>query len=202
MRKLSLLLNRLGIVGLPFKLILVSLQKALNTTRIAWYEQKFNAYIHFKALLLIQDSSNFHLGEGVFIGANTCLLCMDDPKGERGISKLSIGNGTSIGEMNNIRAAGGEIIIGEKCILSQFITIVAANHLIDKNTFMIDQAWDTNRNKVVIGDDVWIGSHAQIMPGVNIGKGAIIAAGATVTKDVEPYAIMVGSPAKLLRYRE
>ena len=44
--------------------------------------------------------------------------------------------------------------------------------------------------------------HAQIMPGVTIGKGAIIAAGATVTKDVEPYAIMLGSPAKLLRYRE
>ncbi|MCF8283547.1 MAG: acyltransferase [Sphingobacteriales bacterium] len=127
---------------------------------------------------------------------------MDDPKGIKGTAKLSIGNGTSIGEMNNIRAAGGEIIIGEKCILSQYITIVAANHLISKEQFMIDQAWDTSKNKVVIHDDVWIGSHAQIMPGVTIGKGAIIAAGATVTKDVEPYAIMLGSPAKLLRYRE
>jgi acetyltransferase-like isoleucine patch superfamily enzyme len=150
----------------------------------------------------VQDTSRFALGEGVFIGANTVLLCMDDPKGIKGSAKLSIGNGTSIGEMNNIRAAGGEIIIGEKCILSQYITIVAANHLISKDQYMIDQAWDTTKNKVVIHDDVWIGSHAQIMPGVTIGKGAIIAAGATVTKDVEPYAIMVGSPAKLLRYRE
>jgi acetyltransferase-like isoleucine patch superfamily enzyme len=104
--------------------------------------------------------------------------------------------------MNNIRAAGGEISIGNKCIFSQYITIVAANHLIKKDSYMIDQAWDTTKNKVVIEDDVWIGSHAQIMPGVTVGKGAIIAAGATVTKDVEPYAIMVGSPAKLLRYRE
>lgn len=202
MRKLSLLLNRLGVVGLPIKVLLVTFQKALSIARIAWYEQKFDAYIHFRALLLIQDSKKFHLGKGVFIGANTCLLCMDDPKGNKGTAKLSIGNGTSIGEMNNIRAAGGEIIIGEKCIFSQYITIVAANHLIDKSIPMIDQAWDTTKNKVVIGNDVWIGSHAQIMPGVSIGDGAIIAAGATVTKDVEPYAIMVGSPAKLLRYRE
>lgn len=202
MRKLTLLLNKLGIIGIPFKVLLIASQKALSMMRIAWYEQKFDAYIHYRAILLIEDSSRFSIGKGVFIGANTCLLCMDDPKGQKNIAKLTIGEGTSIGEMNNIRAAGGEIIIGNKCIFSQYITIVAANHLIKKDSYMIDQAWDTTKNKVVIGDDVWIGSHAQIMPGVTIGNGAIIAAGATVTKDVEPYAIMVGSPAKLLRYRE
>lgn len=202
MRKITNLLNQLGIIGVPFKVLLSAIAKLLAMVKIAWFEQKFNAYIHHRALLLIQDSSKFHIGKGVFIGANTCLLCMDDPKGEKGIAKLSIGEGTSIGEMNNIRAAGGEISIGNKCILSQYITIVAANHLIKKDSYMIDQAWDTTKNKVVIEDDVWIGSHAQIMPGVTVGKGAIIAAGATVTKDVEPYAIMVGSPAKLLRYRE
>jgi acetyltransferase-like isoleucine patch superfamily enzyme len=202
MRKINTFLNKLSWVGLPFKLILILMAKILAVCKIAWYEQKFGAYIHHKAVLLIQNPSNFYIGKGVFIGANTCLLCMDDPKGQKGISKLTIGAGTSIGEMNNIRAAGGEITIGEKCILSQYITIVAANHLIEKNKYMIDQSWDTNKNTVWIGDDVWIGSHAQILPGVNIGKGSIIAAGATVTKDVEPYSIMVGSPAKLLRYRE
>lgn len=202
MRKINLMLNKFGVLGIPLKLILMLTAKLWALIKITWYEQKFDAYIHNKALLLIEDSSRFFLGTEVFIGANTCLLCMDDPKGSKGVAKLSIGNGTSIGEMNNIRAAGGEIIIGEKCIFSQYITIVAANHLIDKSKFMIDQAWDTKRNKVVIGDDVWIGSHAQIMPGVTIGNGAIIAAGATVTKDVEPYAIMIGSPAKLVRYRD
>ncbi len=202
MRKIIHIINRLGFLGIPIKVLLNILAAAWSIAKNAWYEQKYDCHIHYKALLLIQDSSKFKLSEGVFIGANTCLLCMDDPKGQRGISKLSIGKGTSIGEMNNIRAAGGEISIGEKCIFSQYITIVAANHLISKEKYMIDQAWDTNKNKVVIGDDVWIGSHAQIMPGVTIGNGAIIAAGATVTKDVEPYSIMVGSPARLLRYRE
>jgi acetyltransferase-like isoleucine patch superfamily enzyme len=202
MRKITHIINKLGVIGIPFKVLLSLFATFWAFVRIAWYEQKFGCRIHIKALLLVQDTSRFTLGNGVFIGANTVLLCMDDPKGIKGTAKLTIGKGTSIGEMNNIRAAGGEIIIGEKCILSQYITIVAANHLISKDQYMIDQAWDTSKNKVVIHDDVWIGSHAQIMPGVTIGKGAIIAAGATVTKDVEPYAIMLGSPAKLLRYRE
>lgn len=202
MRKITFIINKLGVIGIPFKVMLSLITHIWALFKVSWYEQKYNCHINHRALLLIQDSNRFSLGKGVFIGANTVLLCMDDPKGTSGVAKLSIGNGTSIGEMNNIRAAGGEIIIGEKCIFSQYITIVAANHLINKNEYMIDQAWDTSKNKVIIHDDVWIGSHAQIMPGVTIGKGAIIAAGATVTKDVEPYAIMLGSPAKLLRYRE
>ncbi len=58
-----------------------------------------------------------------------------------------------------------------------------------------------DRHLVVIGNDVWIGSYARIMEGVTVGDGAIIAAGALVTKDVEPYAIVGGVPAKVLKYR-
>ena len=55
--------------------------------------------------------------------------------------------------------------------------------------------------QVIIGNDVWIGANVIILPGVNIGHGAVIAAGAVVTKDVEPYAIVGGVPAKLIKYR-
>ena len=55
--------------------------------------------------------------------------------------------------------------------------------------------------RTVIGHDVWIGTNAIIKAGVNIGTGAVIASGAVVTKDVEPYAIVGGCPAKLIRYR-
>lgn len=55
---------------------------------------------------------------------------------------------------------------------------------------------------VIIKDDVWIGSNAVIMPGITIGKGAVIGAGAVVTKDVPPNAIVMGIPAKLVKYRE
>ena len=53
----------------------------------------------------------------------------------------------------------------------------------------------------MIGNDVWIGANVVILPGVTVGDGAILAAGAIVTKDVEPYAIVGGVPAKKLRYR-
>ena len=58
-----------------------------------------------------------------------------------------------------------------------------------------------NRYKVIIGNDAWIGSYVRIMEGVTIGDGAIVAAGALVTKDVPPYAIVAGVPARIIRYR-
>lgn len=58
-----------------------------------------------------------------------------------------------------------------------------------------------NNRLVIIGNDVWIGANAVILPGVHIGDGAVIAAGAVVTKDVEPYAIVGGVPAKVIKYR-
>jgi acetyltransferase-like isoleucine patch superfamily enzyme len=56
-------------------------------------------------------------------------------------------------------------------------------------------------DKIYVGDDVWIGARATIMDGVTIHQGAVIAAGAIVTKDVPAYAIVAGTPAKIIRYR-
>ena len=64
----------------------------------------------------------------------------------------------------------------------------------------ITTAWD-NKGDIVIGNDVWIGYEAVIMAGVHIGDGAIIAARAVVTKDVPPYTIVGGTPAKEIRKR-
>ena len=64
----------------------------------------------------------------------------------------------------------------------------------------VTSAWD-NKGDIVIGNDVWIGSHVLIMDGVKIGDGAIIAAGAVVAKDIEPYCIVGGVPARPIRYR-
>ncbi len=58
-----------------------------------------------------------------------------------------------------------------------------------------------NNRPVEIGNDVWIGANVVILPGVKIGDGAVIAAGAVVTRDVEPYAIVGGVPAKIIKYR-
>ena len=201
MKRIALFTNKLGFIGIFLKVLLIIILKFRNWFKIASLEVKYHCRIHPDAQLLYTDAKRFVLAEGVFIGANTILICADDLNGEFGVSHLSIGKGTSIGEMNNIRAGGGSIIIGEKCIFAQHISIIASNHLTARDQFMIDQPWDTSKNFIVIEDDVWIGSGVQIMPGVTIGKGAVIGAGSVVNKDVEPYSIVVGSPTKLLRMR-
>jgi len=61
------------------------------------------------------------------------------------------------------------------------------------------EAW--SKGPIIVEDDVWIGTRAMILSGVRIGQGAIIAAGAVVTKDVPPYSIVGGNPAKIIKYR-
>lgn len=58
-----------------------------------------------------------------------------------------------------------------------------------------------SKGDIIIGNDVWIGAHVIIMDGVTIGDGAIVAAGAVVVKDIEPYAIVGGNPARFIKYR-
>lgn len=72
--------------------------------------------------------------------------------------------------------------------------------LIFEQTFAVKEAF-TSYERVTIGNDVWIGSNVYISNGISIGDGCVIAAGAVVTKDVAPYAIVGGVPAKLIKYR-
>ena len=86
------------------------------------------------------------------------------------------------------------------------VTIRGGNHRIDVMGKFMSQVTDNeklpeNDLGVVIEDDVWIGTRAIVLGGVTIGRGAVIGAGAVVTKSIPPYAIAAGSPARVLRYR-
>lgn len=79
--------------------------------------------------------------------------------------------------------------------ISSEVYVVSLEHDLHDSTFA------TRGAEVVIEDDVWIGVRAMIMPGVRVGKGAVVAAGAVVTKDVEPYQIVAGVPARVIGER-
>ena len=82
------------------------------------------------------------------------------------------------------------------------VVILTSNHKADRIDIPIGAQGMTGKRKVTIGNDVWIGQRVMIMPGVTIGDGCIIAAGAVVTKDVAPYSIVGGVPARVLKMRK
>lgn len=100
--------------------------------------------------------------------------------------------------------------IGNFCSIANGVTfILSAEHntnLISTYPFKVlytktDESEALSKGDIIVDDDVWIGYGATILSGVHIGQGAVIAAGAIVTKDVEPYQIVAGVPAKPIKYR-
>lgn len=114
------------------------------------------------------------------------------------------GRGIRLGRRSGLGVncrVGGPLTLGDDVMMAPGVIILTQNHQFDNlEVPMLDQGYTTSKG-VVIEDDVWIGTNAIILPGRRLGKGAIIAAGAVVTKDVPPYAIVGGNPATLLRYR-
>ena len=80
--------------------------------------------------------------------------------------------------------------------------MIASNHGTSLGDDIQRQGWEQNKTGITVEDDVWIGANSVILPGVHINKGAIIGAGSVVTKDIPPYAIAVGNPAKVIKYRQ
>ncbi len=103
---------------------------------------------------------------------------------------------------------GGTIIVGRYCQFGWYVEVHAIDHVTQYvTTYQNRQLFDGRMKQlapaetVTIGHDVWIGDRAIVLPSVNIGTGAIIGAGAVVTKDVPEYGIVVGSPARLIKKR-
>ena len=159
----------------------------------------YKSYISLCSRLTINDYDNFYIGESSSIGDYTVIQIVNNDSKIK--SRLLIGNRTYIGEFQNIRASGGTIAIGDDCLISQHISIIASNHEIRKGININKQSWNKRKIDVWIGNDVWIGQNATILPGVHIGDGAIIGANSVVREDVEPYTVVIGNPAKVLRKR-
>ena len=108
---------------------------------------------------------------------------------------LKLGSFVAIDDQVNLYSAE-KITIGTKVAISREAFICTASHDISKpNRPLVLEP-------ITIGDGVWIGARATILPGVTIGEGAIVAAGAVVAKDVEPWTVVGGNPAKVIKKRE
>ena len=117
-------------------------------------------------------------------------ICINQPE------NIEIGNNVSFAAYVHIWGLGG-VKIGNRVMIGSHSAISSITH-----DYCSDIMYYNNVTKpVIIGNDVWIGSHAVILPGITIGDGAVVGAGCVVTKDVEPFDIVVGVPGHILKKR-
>lgn len=129
----------------------------------------------------------FSLGRKSVIESYACI--------NNAVGDVIIGDYTRIGIHCTII---GPVTIGSHVHLAQGITVTALNHNFADTNKRIDEQGITTKT-VCIGDDVWIGTNAVVLPGVTIGSHVVVAAGAVVTKDVPDNCVVGGVPAKLLK---
>ncbi|MGI5522217.1 acyltransferase [Micromonospora sp. CA-259024] len=129
-----------------------------------------------------------------------------DPDGVYTCETIEVGRNVDLGYRPILMAARARILIGDNVMFGPEVTIRGGNHRIDQvGVPMIavgkEAGDETHDRGVVIADDVWVGTRAVILHGVTIGRGAVIGAGAVVTRSVPPYAVAAGNPARVLRLR-
>ena len=146
-----------------------------------------HAIIHHSVRMDTPPYRKFWLGDYSVVESFACI--------NNAVGDVIIGNHTRIGLHNTII---GPVTIGSHVNLAQGITITALNHNFGDSEKRIDQQGISTK-EVVLEDDIWVGANAVILPGVTIGKHAVVAAGAIVTKDVPPHSLVAGVPAKVIR---
>jgi acetyltransferase-like isoleucine patch superfamily enzyme len=126
--------------------------------------------------------------------------------------QVTVARYTSLWGPSIFVSGGGQgVEIGSFCSIAHHVSLQEQFHnsqrtttyFIERNLLHQPESIDAliSKGPILIGHDVWIGAGAQVLSGVTIGDGAIVAAGAIVTRDVAPYAIVGGNPARLIRYR-
>lgn len=156
--------------------------------------------------LIIEDNAeinclseqNIVLGNRVTIGKHAIIRPSNIYGGAIGAG-LKVGDHSNIGPFAYI-GCSGFISIGNNVMISPRVSIYAENHVFDNPEILMKEQGVTQA-PVIIEDDCWIASNSIILAGVTIGKGSVIAAGSVVTKDIPPYSVAAGVPAKVIKQR-
>ena len=165
-------------------------------TRPRWYVRLLaplyqhrgrHSVIHRSVRMDTPPYRRFSLGRNSVIESFCCI--------NNAVGDVIIGDHTRVGLHNTII---GPVTFGNHVNLAQGITVTALNHNFSEVDKRIDEQ-GVSTTPVTIGDDVWIGANAVVLPGVTIGSHSVVAAGAVVTKDVSDHSLVAGVPAKIIK---
>lgn len=167
--------------------------KKVNKLLFKFFDKIFPSYCNFKFGNVIKNlfAKGFlkHVGKKVNWGKNLRLPY-----------EFSIGDESGVG---NNAIIDNKVSIGNYVMMGKNVTILTRNHNTNRTDIPMCKQGNTDYIPLIIEDDVWICDNVFITPSVKtIGKGSILAAGAVVTKDVPPYTIVGGNPAKVIRKRK
>ncbi len=147
----------------------------------------------------IEKGCQFRGLHNISFGSEVSIGCRSIFFADKG--SITIGNKTFFNVNCNVNASvGGNIFIGNHCLIGTNAVIHSSNHNFDDLDTLIMKQKHTSAD-IHIEDNVWIGANAIILPGVRIGEGAVIAAGAVVNKDVEKNTVVGGVPARFIKNR-
>ncbi|MEW6052150.1 MAG: acyltransferase [Candidatus Zixiibacteriota bacterium] len=171
-------------------------RKIMGYMRGWWLRSQVEINGPIKAIgkqIISKKNGVIRIGPNCTLWPNVKLVAMSVLEGVPAV--LTIGTNTNIGDRTEIHC-GREVKIGSNCGISWDVVIVEHNYHAQD---ISQEGPDLDPRSVIIEDYVWIGFRAIILKGVHIGKGSIIGAGSVVTKDVPPYSLVAGNPAKVIR---
>lgn len=175
---------------------------------------------HFGKKVSIESNVRFNRPKSIDIGsfssicnysllncweAGSELILEDSVRLDQGFHLQALGGTVRIGAGCYIgpyvcMAGPGNITIGKNCLIASHSGLYANNHVFSRLDVPINQQGLTTKG-ITIGDDCWLGSGVKVMDGVTVGQGSVIGAGSVITKDIPPYSVAVGVPAKIIRQR-
>jgi acetyltransferase-like isoleucine patch superfamily enzyme len=161
-----------------------------------------NQTLRIDGEIIIKGEKFIHVDDNTHFG-NGCVLVawQHTIDGGQHNPSIQIGCNCSIGECNHITSINN-IKIGDNLLTGRWVTITDNSHgLTDIDNLRIPPLLRsvTSKGPVTLGNNIWIGDKATILPGVTIGDGAVIAANAVVTKDVPAYSVVGGNPARIIK---
>lgn len=160
-----------------------------------------NSYISRGTVLQGHGHKNIFMGKNTSIGRNCILGCWSRYGTAEFNPTIEIGNDCSIGEYNHISACQS-VIIGNGVLTGRYVYISDNNHgdtHFETLTIKPSKRPLYIKGPIIIGDNVWIGDKVSILSGVSIGESVVIAANSVVTKDIPPFSVVAGCPARILK---
>ena len=178
--------------------------RALRRCYSEWVKYEFHSCgqgCSFGRFLLLRGAEYIDIGDNVSMGRGLVVEAFDQYLDQRFTPKIKIGNYVNIGDYSHLTCINGITIkdnvrMGRKVFITDNAHGASDRSLLDTRPNIRPLA---SKGPVIIEENVWIGEMVCIMPGVTIGRGAIIGANAVVTHDVPPYTLVAGNPARVIK---